>query len=82
MDTRCLGDCSNFRINIVLTKEVQDSWVWNVMFSHLQAVQTHVLMLILLQLFSDIEKGRARPQNWHVPEEFAKKYDLNANVER
>lgn len=66
----------------MLTKEVQDSWVWNVTFSHLPAVQTHVLLLILCQSFSDIQKGRSRPWNWHVPKEFAKKYDLNANFER
>lgn len=52
------------------------------MFFHPRAVQTHVLPLVLLQSFSDMERGRARPQNWHVPEEFAKKYDLNANLER
>lgn len=46
------------------------------------ALQTHVLLLILLQSFSDIQRGRTRPWNWHVPKEFAKKYDLKANLER
>lgn len=35
--------------------------------------RAHVLLLSLLQSFPDIERGRTRPQNWHVPEELAKK---------
>lgn len=65
----------------MLTKEVQDSWVWNAMFT-LPQRRLLVLLLILLQSFSEIQRGRTRPWNWHVPKEFAKKYDLNANLER
>ena len=56
LDTRCQTDRSNFRVSIVLTKEVQDSWVWNVMSFHPRAP---VLLFILLPSFSDIERGRA-----------------------
>lgn len=77
---RCPSDCTNFRTNIVFTKEVQDSWVWNVPFSH---------FFRLCRLCLTVDSAPTIFWYWEREPELAcaygiwlRKQDLNANLER